>query len=306
MKNTNILFALFLIFSITIDLKSQSNLLFQDKIYITDARGNMDSITIGIDTSLASHGPILDTPFDSILEIRGSVYNEVLQFEPPPQLVKNLVSKAEAPFVLNGKLEYPLAAPIQLFIWAKYLPVTLSWDRSSWDQFSLSSSFLVPHWWSQTVINWHKNTKWDDYACMAIDSEFTTSFDEISNDWKVGSSWYRPWEIEGIGIDTLQILELAPKYKYYPFNPCLSSGVDDEVAVALGLKVYPNITEDEVSIECQTAFEKIEVFNFQGQLEQSYDGNIQNLSLQSVSSGYKILRFYHTSIRPISIKVLKI
>jgi hypothetical protein len=227
-------------------------------------------------------------------------------YDPPPKLSKNVVTLAEMPIFTNGEAKYPLAAPIEFFIWAKYLPITLSWDRNDWDQYSLSGSFLVPHWFYQTIPQWHQNPFLDDYACMAYDSDFTTSFNEIWESEKIATTWYRPWEIEGLGIDTLQILELAPKYKYAFLNPCFGSGTNDEVIALFGLKVYPTITEDNVNIYAETQFEKIEVYNFQGQLEQSFEGNEVNISLRDLSSGYKVLMLYHHSSRPIAIRVLKV
>jgi len=300
-------FVIFLLLN-DISINAQSNLLFQTKIYITDARGNIDSMTIGIDTSLATDGPIIETPFDSILEVRGAVYNEGQRFDPPPKLSKNVVTLAEQPFMYNGKLEYSIAPSIEFFVWAKYLPVTFSWNNEAWDQFSLSGSFIVPHWWSQTAMNWYLTPKWSDYACMSLDTSFTTSFDETKKWEKLETTWYRPWEIEGRGIDTLQIVELAIRYKFALFNPCVgSTNVDDEdLASFLGLKVYPTITHDLVNWESKSKFSKIEVFNFLGQLEKTFDGDESTLSLQSLSSGYKLFRFYHPLTRPISIRILKI
>ena len=103
---------------------SQDTLKFLSTIYVKDAIGNIDSVTIG--TSYYSNSVYnpefgelaLETPFDSILEVRAGHAGLWDYLESNYVLSKKIISGSHTKI---GKLGYP----IKLFINAKYQPVTI-------------------------------------------------------------------------------------------------------------------------------------------------------------------------------------
>jgi len=250
------LFLFFAILSFLPGLKAQTAPMFETKIVIVDAIGNVDSIVIGYDLGdilydTAQFHEILDnSPFDSIFDVRVEIRRAEILYEYPylgGDSYKRLITSAET---ATGTPTCTLGGSCVIFIHAKHLPVTIHWDSEAFDPehcrenafFTPDKSALIsdpPDAWinpdqniifgcasrSDSMVCWlSKNISWDG------DPNHFQFFPIIS---------IRP--IEGIGIDTVVGISLEFPFGSY-FSPCrlISSTEMPQFLPQNTFNIFPN------------------------------------------------------------------
>ncbi len=248
---------------------SQDTIKFLSTIYVKDAIGNIDSVTIG--TSYYSNSVYnpefgelaLETPFDSILEVRAGHAGLWDYLERNYVLSKKIISGSHTKI---GKLGYP----IKLFINAKYHPVTISWS----DEFLKSEDFigsimtpdlhhelvLPQEWWEGNPVRFQCMNKFTSYT-VTLTSEAVPDFE---------SPYYVTRSVLGSKnqVDTIygvQINFSLPDMEL----PChLVSTIEAEKGHAR-LSIYPNPAHEYISFSF--TIDLLELYNLEGKLLKKID-----------------------------------
>ena len=271
-------------------LYSQQTAFFETTIYFEDAVGNVDSLVVGMDENAnyeynPQFGEVdIDAPWDSVFEVRaahtGPIGNDDLV------LSKKIIAHTEGGVhpTLNCIL---LAESIELYYYAKHLPITVSWDWGAFaNSFCRVGSTITPHniplfetiWWEGLEPGFH-------YSCTAVDSSFTT---DIVN---FGSfNFFLMDEVEGIGEDTISALLLNYRFQNAIDTPCDATVVstsEPEEEVHEGAILYPNPTRG--LLYMQEGYERgYELYSSQGQLLEQGVG--RQIDLSAYPNGVYFLR----------------
>ncbi|MBL7826213.1 MAG: T9SS type A sorting domain-containing protein [Saprospiraceae bacterium] len=265
-----------------IDLSAQTPM-FETKIYVKDAVGNRDSVTIGYDLNdilfdTAQFHEIIDnSPFDSVLEIRierrawENVFNA-------PSLVtdmyKRLITGAET---ASNASWCTLGGSCVLFIHAKYKPVTLSWDRSVFDpEHCRENAFFTPDRFahmSDPPWVWLAPDNPKVFVCASkADSMVYTLNKYMYFPPDPEQTPFLPYlavkEIEGSVPDTIVGINLEFPFGS-TFSPCyLVNGAASLDANYKGFEVFPNPVSEDFTIENLHGedIRQIQVFDAMGSL----------------------------------------
>jgi Secretion system C-terminal sorting domain len=275
----------------TLNTTFGQDLFFESVIFVTDARGNRDSVIIGIDPIVAGTGTNINSPFDSVLEVRAAIHNVVVNSNPPMKMLKRVISRPFDKYVDNGVTFYGRAERIQLFIHAKYQPVTFSWDSNAWQSLTTAGSWMTTESWSQTTTTWFNDIRLKSLSpCLGIENSFTVNL-PTQDGWNSNVRWYGLAPIEGQGIDTLHILEIAPKFKYFFGTPCLYVGTNDELLALYRINIAPNPANDYLTISSIHKPKSIEIYDMNGACVLKSD-EIDNIDISRISTGLKIIKMY--------------
>ena len=137
-----------LIAGLCIEVAAQQSPMFETNIFFEDARGNRDTISVGYD-SLATFD--LDTsfgeieiikPFDSIFEVRAGIFDPRYR----EKLSKRIISGTEK--IIGSPNDCFDGDNILFYIWAKYQPVKISWDRSTFKNNACVKGSLISNHFS--------------------------------------------------------------------------------------------------------------------------------------------------------------
>ena len=271
-------------------LYSQQTAFFETTIYFEDAVGNVDSVVVGMDEEANyMYNPQfgeadIDAPWDSIFEVRaahtGPIGNDDLV------LSKKIIAYTTEGIhpTLNCIL---LAEAIELYYYAKHLPITVRWDQSAFsNSFCRVGSVLSLNDAPETVWQWWEGLEPGfHYSCMAVDSSFTT---DIVN---FGSfNFFLMDEVEGIGEDTIHALLLNYRFQNAIDTPCdatVVSASEPEEASHEGAILFPNPTRG--LLYMQEGYERgYEMYSSQGQLLKQGFG--QQIDLSAYPNGVYFLR----------------
>lgn len=228
--------------------------MFQTTIYFEDAVGNRDTIVVGYDTlANAEYNPLfgeanISSPFDSVFEVRAAHEISFGWGEGEYILSKKIIGFAEN--YANFTSCYGGTSPL-FFIYAKYQPITVSWDRSVFDNDCKDGSFLTPDRMQRMIDPW----AWLGmpairYGCLPTDSAYTFS---------LGDQYRAPMEIpyiamqqvEGNGGTLDSIYGLALGFSAdWVFSPCsLVVSTQESVPNINMTEVFPNPASRQVVVQ---------------------------------------------------------
>ncbi len=225
----------------------QQTAFFETTIYFEDAVGNRDSIIVGNDIGAnIEFNPQfgeqdINTPFDSVFEVRAEHYLDV-SFQ---ILSKKIIGSAE---MVHPAYNCLLAVePITFYVYAKYQPITVSWDKNQFNNsFCRTGTILTSHLLPQVSIFWtDEEGALERSSCMAEDSTYSTYLADF-----YGFGFYRLEEIEGMGQDTVFGLLLTFLQQGASISPCTATViVSTSETYQEDVKVYPNPTSGHLYFE---------------------------------------------------------
>ncbi len=301
----------FLTFTILQTSYSQG-LFFESKIYVTDSRGNKDSLGIGLQPNLTKQynpelGELIDTsPFDSVLEVRGAFFKNYNHTDSVffTRRIVNAIGDLQS---FGNKQCYRLQDRIFLFIHAKYPPVTISWDRDIWAEECTAGSWITTWWLSETVTGWYNSQDTSTYKCMGLNSSVTWTLPYTKpqpDEWK-WANWYRVHEIEGGTMDTIPFIQIAPKYRYFFDTPCWVPPVStNDVFDSTQIEVFPNPSFDHIYFSGEFNIQYIEVYAADGRLEMTIP-YVDGADVSKLSAGLKMLILYKKDGKLLTSKFVK-
>ena len=258
----------------------QSLVVFETKIFVKDAIGNTDSITVGFDTIIDNYlnseyyNMKDETALDSILDFRGVVMDRTNNCR---CFTKKLIAGAHSPYNFNGITCYTTIERMHLAIYAKYQPVTIYWNRDDWNQECLMGSWITTQALTETAIFWYEGlVDTSSYHCMLEGNSVTWKLPDrdprYSQAW-VDSKWYRVHSVEGGGMDTIPFVQIAPKHRLFFDTPCRYSGTDDDIsATATALSIYPNPTDEVIYFPDTEPSAKVRIYDITGRLRSEAQG----------------------------------
>ena len=229
--------------------------MFQTIVYFEDAIGNRDTIVVGYDTlSISDLNPQfgeidIDTPFDSVFEVRAAHGIRFGWGEGNYTLSKIIVGHAEEylnfPSCYTG--EFAL-----FFIYSKYQPITMSWDQSLFDNDCKDGSFFTPDRMQQMIDPWNwLGMPAIRYGCAPTDSSYT---------FYLGDQYRAPLEIPYIAMQQIEgnsgaldsIYGVALGFSAdWVFSPCslvVSAQEPSDNAFVNMAEVFPNPATQQVTV----------------------------------------------------------
>lgn len=258
-----------LVILFAINLKSQDSLKFISKIYVKDAFDNIDSVTIGTsyygdNVYNPEFGELaIDTPFDSILEIRAGHNNGPWDFlEQDYILSKKIISRSEE---INGKS----GVPIRLFIYAKHQPITISWSEDFLDPRYFLGTYMTPDahhavvnpidWWELNPVR---------YQCM---NKFTSYIVELNSN--AVQDFEYPYFVKRpvIGSDNItdSIFGVQITFEQHEmYSPCQLVSIIKDDLDKQSFTIYPNPVGD--LFRFPENIEVLEIYGINGNLIKTF------------------------------------
>jgi len=279
-------------------LHAQQNAFFYTTIHFEDAMGNKDSVIVGYDP-LATSG--IDTefgeveitaPFDSILEVRA-----ISRFDFEQRMSKVIIDESEFIPAFNCTL----GPRIGIFVWAKYQPVTVTWDSTVFlAERCRRGSFLSNHILDEIAGPIHQNDIPDVCVCMA--AEDTYAFDltyegllaqyQLAGGLDILHALFIEAAVEGMGVQVIYGLRFNPE-QIDGYTPCYWITVGTESpGGALPLVVFPNPASGQVKLAGteSAGFEGFQVFGINGHLMQTLEIKNAGVDLSGLPSGIYLLK----------------
>lgn len=292
----------------TITAKGQIIPQFQTTIHVEDAIGNRDSVVVGFDTLATSgideeFGELeITTPFDSILEMRAGAFG--LERD---KLSKIIIEWAEAsysaPFTPSGCYS---SGSMRIYIWAKYQPVTVSWNREVIQNEScIRGSFLSNHYKDALVYPYD----WDFYpqnmySCMADTSRWEiNTASEFIDSIQVTAPISIEKKVTGLGEQTIYGIRFSPSIVTVPCHSVVST----EAIQIEALTTYPNPVKGYLSLQLPNnmSIEEIQLFDSSGQLAFK-DRGVERINLSALTPGIYFLQILGTDGKTYIGKIIKI
>jgi len=152
----------------------QDDILFQSTIFFEDSIGNRDSIVFGFaeNEGIDIINPIygeeeLNTPFDSIFEVRASHFNSGRK-----PYTKKIITHVLDVFYDPDEMCFDFAASPYFVIQARHFPIKISWKPSDFQNMHcIKGSMIVGHAYPFIIDNWFLDEKLlMEAACLATDS----------------------------------------------------------------------------------------------------------------------------------------
>lgn len=239
-------------------LLAQSVPRFQMPLYFEDAVGNRDTIVVGYD-AMGSYDTLnpqfgeyaITTPFDSTFEVRVAH-----ALHSTPMLSKKIIAHYEG----GGGDTCFASAGVEIFMQAKYLPVTVRFDTSLVNSsYCHRNMLLSPDWFIFLMQYW-----WDarEYYCMSHTDMVVDTFTHPGAMYP-GDSWLtRPLEVKGQGIKELPGYFWIVKY----IGICqYQVGTEVPAVPVTGMALSPNPASGLLRIDWPLPFcGRVEVFNLAG------------------------------------------
>lgn len=281
---------------------------WKTKIFVEDAMGNKDSVTIGYTygtnyTLNPDYGE-LDTQhvLDSVLDVRNVIRKDtwgvdIFSFN-SFYLSKINIKEDVHPknYTPNGVLCFDVLPRFNIAIYAKYQPVKITWDKTAWEQECHSGSWIVTDALTETVVGWHQWRPFD-YECLAKGkNEVVWSF-PTPNTRVIDiaeSNWLSVFPTTDNRLDTMWIVQIATKRIDYFDTPCSTTRTDD--LLWAGTKIYPNPSQDYIHIEAQHILKNIQILNIDGKNELNLylHSPIDKIDISNLPPGLKIIEFVNT------------
>jgi len=230
-------------------LLGQQAPLFETTIWFTDAVGNTDSIVIGYDpeSKWDSLNPQfgeewIETPFDSIFEVRVSHETNWFSGLDYRSFLKNKITKAYPINWDNACFDTP---PLGIYIYAKHHPVTVRWDMLAYQHVCRTHSWLALHETMVHIFDWHLVVPdvMNYTQCLAEDSLFVVPGPDDT--WE----WYGKYTVnlnnDTTGDASVMVVRHLP-LSWNIENPCLGI-VSTENLIGQGIwQFYPNPASNNV------------------------------------------------------------
>ncbi len=307
-----------LIFSVGIPYMNSAQVSpqFQTAIVVTDAIGNIDSVIVGHDT-LATYDIDIQfgefeilTPFDSVLEVRAST----MSWPEREKTSKIIIEKAGLIYPVPNNHGCYSSAPIFIYIWAKYQPVTISWDSARFLTNICHNGSLLSNHWADEVTDPYD---WDAYPqnknyCMAAQNSFII---DISEDAVLAEGITMPVqiskEVQGLGQQNIYGVRFyhAPAFTGYT-PPCyyLTNKTDD-LNKSRKIDVFPNPTPDKIFFQLPQGvyIDSILLMDISGrQVFYNTNNNVTSLDLTGYSPGVYFLQIKGSDGNNYTGKLIKI
>lgn len=287
MKHHLSFFTLFLILVLAERGVAQAVPQYKTTIYFEDAVGNTDSITVGFDTlATSSIDPIfgeaeITAPFDSVFEVRAGTF---LGFD-REKTSKIIIEPSEPIYPLSISHGCYTTAPIFIYIWAKYQPVTVTWNKSEFlENICVRGSLISNHYADEVTApyDWDFFPQ-DEYYCMGVDSAWTI---DISAPAIEGAQVTAPVsiekEVEGMGVQQIYGLRFFPSPTFTYWTPCyFVTSIEEVIHKVEAISIVPNPADEYFSVVIPAGEEAktIEIWNIHGQQVK----NIQSVTKIDVS-----------------------
>lgn len=287
MKYYPTFFALFLILVLAEHGVAQVVPQYQTIIYFEDAVGNTDSVIMGFDT-LATSGidPIfgeteITAPFDSVFEVRAGTFLGLDR----EKTSKIIIESSEPIYPLNISHGCYTGTPAFIYIWAKYQPVTVTWDKSEFlEDICVRGSLLSNHYADELTdpYDWEFFPQ-NEYYCMGVDSAWTIDISAAAIEGaQVDGAVSIEKEVEGMGVQQIYGLRFFPSPTFTYWTPCyFVTSIEEVNHKARTISIFPNPTDDYFSVVLPTGEEvkMIEIWNIHGKRVK----NIQSVTKIDVS-----------------------
>lgn len=248
--------------------QQSSTPMFQTVIWFEDAIGNRDSVTIGFDleakwdTLNPNFGEaLLDTPFDSIFEVRVSHLDNWDMYS-DRKFTKVKISKARKSSI--GSPCYGLW-PSGIYVHAKYMPVKVTWDPTIFQTSCLTMSYMGLHTTDVHIDDW--NNVFDNIMnytqCFAEDSTFTFSQPDSLDLFKY---WYNRFPYILSNGDSADLSVLAIRLRGLNWgsfnNPC--QGIVPIATLEEGnrLRLYSNPVGNELYLQVDEGYNDIATMRY--------------------------------------------
>lgn len=271
---------------------------WQSVIYIRDAKGNRDSLQIGLHGDISvginpEFGEIEEPKIlDSVLDIRGIEFLLAPDFNYPYIFTNPLISGAYMKDYARTKECYWQIQRLNIGVFAKYQPVTISWDQGAFQDECLSGSCITTDYLSETVYQWHKYICDNQYQCLAGANSVTWYLPNgCSKNIGFNRSWRTVLPTSDGRMDTLWNMQIIPAFTYYFDTPCRFSSVDDDTEDSL--LIYPNPTHASLTIQSDRDISEYRIFRSDGVLEQSGLYFDMEIDLLRLSEGIKWLEIHY-------------
>jgi len=272
---------------------TQQTAFFESTIYIEDALGHRDSVVLGSDPDANGHfnpnfGEVdINTPWDSVLEIRAShsVADGFAEF-PDESFVlsKKIIGRTSPSGIDEDNNCIPFKEVLLMFTSAKYYPLTLSWNRSDYDNVCSSGAFIAAHQTALIVDFWFFDpASLATSACMQDTGQHViNTFDEPVLHW-----WIMD-EKEGIGLDSIHGLLIAFDNASSPYTPCNRDLVSTSTpSEPVDFTVLPNPASDKLYLQSEELL-NWELFTPSGALLKT--GNAEAIAIDDYPDGIYFLR----------------
>ncbi|HMT72347.1 MAG TPA: T9SS type A sorting domain-containing protein [Saprospiraceae bacterium] len=248
---------------------SQDTIKFLSTIYVKDAIGNIDSVTIGSSYYANSvYNPefgelALDTPFDSTLEVRAG-HGDLWAFLNKDYILsKKIISASE-------RMEGKGGVPIRLFIYAKHQPVTISWSEEFLNPRDFLGTFMTPDahhdvvnpiwWWEGNPVRFQCMNKFTSYT-VALTSEAVLDFEFPYH-------VTRPVLGSENEVDTIYGVQITFA-QHEMYSPCqLVSNIEEDIEHKR-LSIYPNPAHEYINFS--SSIDLMELYNLEGKLLKKMD-----------------------------------
>ena len=242
---------------------AQQGAYFELSLYFEDALGHLDSVIVGYDPEASSDIDLLfgeeelNTPFDSIFEVRASS----MQWPERKKLSKKIIEAAEphvGPWNNSGCYN---GRRIFIYIWAINHPIKVYWDPYQFTNESCNiASFLADHWEDELINVVDLNNFPENYVCMATQD---TAIFNMSAESILAPPYYSPisitHEVEGSGMQEIYALRFAPAIQG-AMTPCY--WITSAPLLSKQLKqvsLYPNPVKEYLYVELPRNFKPKEI-----------------------------------------------
>jgi len=296
--NRKMLFCLALALLAATPFQAQENALFHTTIRVEDAMGNKDSVIVGYDPDATydidpEFGEVeITTPFDSVLEVRAM---SPLAFN--AKLSKVIIDGTE--FIIGPNCHS--GARINIFVWSKYQPITVSWDALQFlNEECARGSFLSNHQLDEVAGPIPPNDIPPVCVCMAAQNSYTfdLTYDGLLAQYQltggldilhaVSVEAY----VEGLGNQTIYGLRFNPE-DTGGYTPCnwITVGTESPGGT-FPLAVFPNPASGQVRIAGMesASFKDFQVFDINGCLMQTLEIKNADVDLSGLPGGIYLLQ----------------
>ncbi|MEM9920114.1 MAG: T9SS type A sorting domain-containing protein [Bacteroidota bacterium] len=287
---------------------SQSTPVFEAKIFIEDAIGNRDTITIGHDPQAtewmdAEFGEKeITTPFDSVFEVRAA------SFERPEILSKRIITWSEEIIGLEPCRD---GDDVFIYIYAKHQPIKVSWDNLAFYNNKCVQSALMTNHWSDALVfpyDWDLNPM-ATYYCMAIEDSFEiqTTPEALEGAGRLVSV---EKEVIGKGMQTIYGIRYfgQPENGFSPCNDAILTSTEAHLTNTEHIEVFPNPVDNYLYLKgVAKGLEQIRIYDLSGRLKRLVSKPLDGMvDVSQLLSGLYTISFEYQNGRLEVRKFLKI
>lgn len=286
--------------------KAQLEPQFMATIWVEDAIGNKDSIEIGYDTSATEwidfqFGEIaLTNPFDSVLDIRGV---DVSNFWSGRAFSKRIIGWPEKMWPSGCYI----GNDVVFVVWAKYQPITISWDRTVFAKSDCNSGSIISNHFSDVTSDpffWN-NHPLEENHCMASENNFTAYTNEDSIKF-YRQQWVEE-EVKGLGLQKIYAFRQFTR-PYFSDTPCVISNTQNVPRnnQQSSVYLYPNPVQNRLIIEAKGIIpNQIQIYDISGKMISQHKYS-DSVNLMKLMPSVYIIKLIGEDGRYVAAKFVKI